>query len=530
MGAMDVKLFVVMASMINRMGLMLQLGAMNIQALKMFRLVVVSWLSAAMLLVPTRDLQAQSSLPTLGDDTAMTLGAERRLGDQIGKEIYADPEYVSDPVLDAYLQRLWQPLMTAAKARGELPPEMSEALAWRLFLVRDKSVNAFALPGGYFGVHLGLMALVDTPDELASVLAHELTHVTQRHIARGMNKQAAAAPWMMASIILGLLAARTNANVANAVIATGQAGAIQNQLNYTRDMEREADRIGFTLMEPAGYAPGGFVAMFQKLNHAARLSDNGSYPYLRSHPLTTARIADMSNRLHDMGFASARAPVTRATPAALALHRLMQARAQALADLGIDAQKQHVARAQATQADMPMLYAGALAARQLGEAVIANSLYARLQAMLNANADTDLNNTVRWLGAELALPVALNVDSNIRAEMLYATQSSVGAAASVMSVSIARLQRWLSEMPMDADAWALLSKLQLASHQRIKAAMSEAEMRRAKLDDSAALAGYLAAQDLIRQSKASDPIDAAIIDSRVRELQRRVRELADLQR
>jgi predicted Zn-dependent protease len=478
-------------------------------------------LAVGLLLMPPQALIAQSSLPSLGDDAAMTLGAERRLGDQIGKEIYADAEYVADTVLDAYLQKLWQPLMTAAKDRGELPPEMSEALAWRLFLVRDKSVNAFALPGGYFGVHLGLMALVDTPDELASVLAHELTHVTQRHIARGMSKQAAAAPWLMASILLGLLAARSNANIASAAIATGQAGAAQNQINYTRDMEREADRIGFTLMAPAGYAPSGFVAMFQKLNYAARLSDNGSYPYLRSHPLTTARIADMTNRLQELGAASERAPATSASAAQLALHQLMQARARVLADLSIDAQKQHLALVQSSPSPTPpLLYAGALAAWQLGDAALAKSLYARLQALLKPDAPTDVQNAIKWLGAELQWPVTLTLDSPIRAEMLYAAQRIANAAA------IARLQTWLSETPSDAEAWSLLSRLQLASGQRIKAAMSEAEAKRAKLDDSAALAGYLTAQNLIRQSAGLpiDAIDAAIVDSKVRELQLRVRE------
>ena len=86
-----------------------------------------------------------------------------------------------------YLQSLWQPLVAQARVRGNITPDIDQRMAWEPFLVRDRSVNAFALPGGYVGVHLGLMAITATRDELASVLAHELSHVTQRHIARSIG-------------------------------------------------------------------------------------------------------------------------------------------------------------------------------------------------------------------------------------------------------------------------------------------------------------------------------------------------------
>ena len=113
--------------------------------------------------------------------------------------------------------------------------------------MRDRSVNAFALPGGYVGVHLGLIAMTGTRDELASVLAHELSHVTQRHIARGIANSKRQSLIGLAAMILGVLAASRagSADGANAAIVGGQAAAIQGQLNFSRDMEREADRIGF---------------------------------------------------------------------------------------------------------------------------------------------------------------------------------------------------------------------------------------------------------------------------------------------
>jgi predicted Zn-dependent protease len=481
---------------------------------------------------------AQSSLPSLGDDTSLTLGAERRMGDHIVREIYRDPEYVSDPLLDAYMARIMQPLYAAAKRRGELPPEMSEQFAWRLFLVRDKSVNAFALPGGYFGVHLGLLALVDTPDELASVMAHEITHVTQRHIARGMSKQSAAMPWVIAGILVGLLAARTNGHVANAAIATAQGGAAQNQLNFTRDMEREADRIGYTLMQPAGYAPSGFVAMFNKLAFASRLADNGSFPYLRSHPLTSDRIADMTNRVGEFEAHAHAKTVTTANASTLQLHRLMAARAKALSDLSLDAQRFLVTRAKTLEGvqstHMATLYAGVLASKQLKDTASAEALYAQLQRLVSGGAASGLSapdevqQLIRLLGAEVninANGITLQLESDNRAEMLLAAQQAINSGqVKPQEAAATRLRHWTSSNPQDAAAWSLLSSAYVAQNQRVRAAIAEAESQRAKLDHSAALASYQAAQSLIRQGLQADSIDSAIVDSKVRELQLRVRE------
>ena len=222
--------------------------------------------------------QSQSTLPTLGDTSEMTAGAERRLGDRIARELYRDPDYIDDPVLVEYVQSIWQPLLAAARARGELSDELQERFAFEVFLGKDRSVNAFALPGGYFGLHLGLLAVVSSRDELASVLAHEISHVTQRHIARLMTKDKRQTPWLIGAMILGALAASKNPDVGNAVIAGSQAVAVQGQLNFSRDMEREADRVGFAIAGQAGFDPQGFVGMFEKLQQGNRLNDRGAWP------------------------------------------------------------------------------------------------------------------------------------------------------------------------------------------------------------------------------------------------------------
>ena len=502
--------------------------------MKILRTLTIALVSGGLLLTPTLPLQAQSSIPNMGDDGAMSLGDERHLGDQIGREIYRDPQYVSDPILDAYLASIWQPLYAQAKRSGALPAEMEAQLAWRSFLVRDKSVNAFALPGGYFGVHLGLLAMSETPDALASVLAHEITHVTQRHISRGMSKQSAQTPWLVASILIGLLAMRTNPQAASAALSTGQAAAIQGQLNFSRDFEREADRLGFILMAPAGYNPEGFVDMFNMLGKASRLSDSGNFPYLRTHPLTTERVADMRARVGEFGRASQFANPVAKDPNTLLLHRLMAARAGVLADLSVDALRAYVQQGDLVQAQDPnrtaALYAAALASWQSKDAGRARVFYDRLKASTSIRTPPAALDLVRWLGYELQVASAappLDLASGSRIEMLYAAQQILNAphvSAAALKTLTSRLQDWTSSNPKDIDAWSFLAQSQLQQNQRVRSNMSTAEGLRAQLDDSAALAQYLTAQGLIRQGLPADSVDAAIVDSKVRELQLLLRE------
>ena len=136
----------------------------------------------AVSLLAAPPLHAQ--LPAMGDGGDLTTGAERKLGERIARELYRDPDYIDDPILVEYVQGIWQPLLAAARARGELTSELGDRFAWQVLLGKDRSVNAFALPGGWLGLHLGLVSVTTSRDELASVLAHELSHVTQRHISR----------------------------------------------------------------------------------------------------------------------------------------------------------------------------------------------------------------------------------------------------------------------------------------------------------------------------------------------------------
>src|SRR5204863_2222079 len=271
------------------------------------------------------EARAEGRAPALGDTGSadFSVGTERKIGDDIMRQIRVDPDYVDDPLLLEYLETVWQPLVAASRSLGNITADLDQRFAWEPFLVRDPSVNAFALPGGYVGVHLGLIAITATRDELASVLGHEMSHISQRHIARSITGDSKRSLVGLAALVLGMLAASRSRSpdAMSAVVAGTQAGAIQGQLNFSRDVEREADRVGFQVMTAAGFAPGGMAAMFEKMDLSMRLNDFGGFPYLRTHPLTVERI----------GEARARAGIAVAPPRVSVLeHTVAQARARVL--------------------------------------------------------------------------------------------------------------------------------------------------------------------------------------------------------
>ncbi len=486
---------------------------------------------------------AQNQLPALGDPASedFNLGTERKLGDEIMREIRADPDYLDDPVLLEYLQSLWQPLVAQARVRGNITTDIDQRMAWEPFLVRDRSVNAFALPGGYVGVHLGLMAITASRDELASVLAHEMSHVTQRHIARSIGNSKRQSLVSLAGLIVGVLAASragsSSVDAANAAIAGSQALAIQGQLNFSRDMEREADRVGFSVMSGAGFAPGGMAAMFEKLDQSSRLNDSGGFPYLRSHPLTTDRIGEARARLGTAAPASA--PLVSVLE-----HTAAQARARVLMDARADALRRWQAldaeRGSASVADkLASAYESALASTLLRDWARADtSITAALNIVRTSpRSDARAERAVALLNVQSLLARGDVVKANAallpyvgdgsRPVLLLTTQAVLAEAAAgaprpddaALKQRASELQTWVAVNPRDPLAWTALSQVSERLGQPLRAIRADAEARFALGDLVGAVDRLHAGQRRARSGGTVDFIDASVIDARLRDVE-----------
>jgi beta-barrel assembly-enhancing protease len=508
---------------------------------------------------PLEATQTPLRLPALGESASddLSVSAERRLGDQIMREARRDPDLLDDPVLQEYLLSIFNPLVQSARQLGHIDADIDRAFAWEAFLVRDRSVNAFALPGGYIGVHLGLIAITNTSDQLASVLAHEITHVTQRHIARSIAPQQRASIVAIAGLILGLIAASrsNNVDVANAAIYGSQGAAIQGQLNYSRDAEREADRIGFAVLAAAGFAPTGMASMFERLDNASRLNDNNSFPYLRSHPLTSDRISEARSRTL---LASPVKPAATVQPSLQ--HAMMQMRSRVLMADGAQAlQRISGSSVSVVRADrIAALYGGALAASLQNDHAQADAL--TLQALQLASGlaprDAQTERSLRLLLAQVrvargnadgataalqvldelaALPTSGSSLSDrplmlLRAQALLnqrrANPVGEGEGNSTgLRNATETLQTWLSEHPQDALVWEMAASTSEALGLKLRAMRAAAEARYVLGDLPGAIDRLRAAQQVSRTAAGQDFIEASVIDARLRTIVAQRRQL-----
>ncbi len=258
---------------------------------------IVLALVSPVLIAPSL-LYAQN-LPNLGgtDGEELSPLMERRLGEQVMNNIRRDPDYMEDaPTLD-YLNQLGGILLgTSPEARGDAGYDFF------FFAVRDPSLNAFALPGGFIGSHSGLVLSAQSESELASVLAHEIGHVSQRHIARMIGNQRKDALLPMAGLLIAALAARSSPDLAGAAMMGGTGLAAQRQLSFGRDAEREADRLGLQILRGAGFELSGMVNFFGRLQNASRNRTDNLPSYLRTHPMTGERMADIEARIRNLSY------------------------------------------------------------------------------------------------------------------------------------------------------------------------------------------------------------------------------------
>ncbi len=250
-----------------------------------------------MALTPLSAVHAQGvgqyNLPSLGTVAGadLTVMDERQLGEELMKRVRADSSYMSDAEATEYLNRLGYRLVAAGQ---------SSPYNFFFFPIRDKSLNAFALPGGFIAVHSGLIVAAQSESELAGVISHEIGHVTQRHIARMLTEGQNSWAMTLGSILLALLAARaggsSGGDAAMGIVMGTQAAMIQKQLGYSRDAEREADRAGLESLTKADFDPHGMESFFKRLQQNNRWYESASLAYISTHPMTSERMSDMQNR------------------------------------------------------------------------------------------------------------------------------------------------------------------------------------------------------------------------------------------
>ena len=234
-------------------------------------------------------------LPDLGDVSQEVISPqmEQQIGQQSMFQIRASSTYMDDPELTDYLNALGDRLVSNS-------PEPAQPFVF--FAVNDNSINAFAIPGGYVGVNTGLIQLAQTESELASVLSHEISHVTQHHYARmvaGTRYDSLAA---LATLAVAILAAQNSPQAATGAIIGAQAGTMQHQLNFTRQNEQEADRIGLSILEKSGFDTRAMPEFFERMQKATQLMEGNTPSYLRTHPVTAERIADVEGRVEQIPY------------------------------------------------------------------------------------------------------------------------------------------------------------------------------------------------------------------------------------
>lgn len=249
--------------------------------------VVVCW---ALLSSPTtHSANEDIRLPDIGDPASAVLSRaeERRLGSMILGQIRSNLRVLNDPEMDTYIQSLGTRLVSAG---------VDSDLKFTFLLLVDPSINAFAAPGGIVAVNTGLLTTSNTESELAGVVAHEIAHIEQRHLARAYANASkinlATALGVLASIAAGLY----NSELGGAALHSTIAAGAQAQLAFSRSHEREADRVGMALLVNANFDPQGMPNFLQRLHKQTQLNAGPIPEFLSTHPVTLSRISDTRSR------------------------------------------------------------------------------------------------------------------------------------------------------------------------------------------------------------------------------------------
>lgn len=258
----------------------------------MYKFHLPAWICGLLIASVTMTVWADrdyDSLPDLGDASGQVLSPQhdRALGTEFMRQIRQAGMVLDDPEVTRYLRHLARKLVAHSESPGH---------DFTFFVVNDARINAFAGPGGYIGANIGLFTAADSESELAGVMAHEIAHVTQRHLARAFESRKKLSVVNTAAILAAILIGTQDGSAGIAALTAASALGIQQQINFTRANEKEADRVGIRSMAGAGYDPHGMADFFEKLQKNAKLYGTRPPEFLSTHPVTTNRIAEATSR------------------------------------------------------------------------------------------------------------------------------------------------------------------------------------------------------------------------------------------
>ncbi|MDD1606227.1 MAG: M48 family metalloprotease [Methylococcaceae bacterium] len=228
-------------------------------------------------------------LPEMGDSSGslLTIAEEKELGEEFFRYLHSELSINQDAEIQEYIQTIGNRLATNSDTPG---------YPFHFFVVMENDINAFAGPGGYIGVNSGLILMTEAESELASVMAHEIAHVTQRHLYRGVEAQQRLSIPTMAATLAAIALGTQSPQMGQAALMAIQAGNVQFQIDFTRAHEEEADRVGMQTLSGSDYDPRSMPTFFERLQQSSRYYGKDIPEFLRTHPVTASRISDTRGR------------------------------------------------------------------------------------------------------------------------------------------------------------------------------------------------------------------------------------------
>ncbi len=469
-----------------------------------------------------------ASLPALGDAGQGVLSPvlEQRLGQRIMSEIRQDPHYLRDALLRDYLQSIVERLRKAELAAAE--PEAPRHFS--VFLLREAVFNAFALPGGHIGVYTGMVVDAVAEAQVAAVFAHEMSHITQRHIEQRMARAGSNGALSIGSMVLAVLAGVAGSGqAAEGLLLGGQAAVADRELRFSRSNERDADRVGIGVLRASGYPPQAMASMLERLQYLSRLDDSVVFAFLQDHPLTSERIA----YAQELGGDEPLPPDTTLR------FWLMNARARALEPTRIEDMRRLALSMRQAQPGRPdkypaqrcaWAYCAAVCWLRAGE-LDKCDVALRQAEQLAEGLDPDQHLPLRllradWLMARSKPDEALDLARKLRAEaphstaLLHLQARALLASPSTKTEARDFLREQTVLHPHDEQLWTWLAQAYAACGEF--AAQHRATAEAYALDGN--LEGALMQLHIAHKTPGADYFEASIIDARMRAMQQRLKQ------